>query len=72
MKRFELWTMSNPPPLYVVLLQVHNEEVEQVHTFNPVSQSVEQHFYPRPGKNNARSLPKMLVLIYKEDGQVTT
>lgn len=33
-----------------------------MHTFNPASQSVEDYFYPRPGKNNAKTTLKLLVL----------
>lgn len=52
-------------------LQVNEEGVEVIHTFNPVSQSIEDYFYPRPGKMNAKSVLKLLVMKFDDSLQVS-
>ncbi len=49
-------------------MKVNEEGVEIVHSFNPVSQTVEDYCYPRPGGKNAKSVLKLLVLKLT-DGQ---
>lgn len=41
-----------------------------VHTFNPVSQNVEDFFYPQPGRKNAKSDLKLLSFTFSENQQV--
>ncbi len=50
---------------------MNEEAVEVVHTFNPSSQSVEDYSYPRPGKHNAKSELKLLVLKFSEGQQAS-
>ena len=40
--------------------------VEVVHAFNPATQTVEDYNFPRPGKVNAKSILKLLVLKFAE------
>ena len=47
--------------IYQQFIQVHEEEVEVVHTFDPASQLVEDYYYPHPAKNNAKTRLKLLV-----------
>ena len=48
-------------------MQVNEGGVEIVHTFNPISQSVEDYAYSRPGKRNAISALKLLELTFSSD-----
>lgn len=50
---------------------MNEEGVEVIHTFNPVSQSIEDYFYPRPGKMNAKSVLKLLVMKFDDSLQVS-
>lgn len=49
---------------------MNEEGVEIVHVFNPVSQKVEDHSYPRPGKKNAKSVLKLLAVKFSDDQQL--
>lgn len=42
-----------------------------MHTFNPVSQSVEDYAYSRPGKRNATSALKLLELTFTSDEELS-
>lgn len=53
------------------MIQVNEEEVEIVHTFNPASESVEEFLYPRPGNSNATSVLKLLVLRFSESREAS-
>lgn len=52
------------------IMQVNEEDVEVLHTFNPVTQTVEDYMYPRPGKTNAKSVLKLLMLKYGTEEKV--
>lgn len=72
MKRCALHGFSSYPLNFsVLIIQVDTEAVEIVHTFNPTCQSVEDHSYPRPGKKNANSVLKLLVLKFSENQQAS-
>lgn len=44
--------------------------METVQTFNPACQSLDEYLYPRPGKMNAKSVLKLLVLSFSENQHV--